>query len=274
MESRALFDHIPPLHDTLKRLLSSKTASQTYNTRRLRIHLSDEQIGFAPITRRADYDVEAALILGGVLRMCNITTENGGLPRVWSQPKKAELREIARMPKKEDWKRCGKLLSRPRVLKKEGKAIWEELGIFRVSEEEREVMEVVKGRKCFMEVPAGIVVSRGFRNRFLMRLRNFGNVEREGEMRIGVLGRAKKRYGKIIGCMPVIPEEGSGEDETQDWTSETDEKGKSSKENEGLNDSGVCSVNPLHQIYAPLLVHKGHLFSTLNSKPRNTRLLS
>lgn len=260
------FDHIPSLRDFLEVLTPSPpTTPQTTREPRVRRHLSDKAIGFVPLSRRREYGVEASLMLGGVLRACEIRADDRGLPRVWTQPTKSELRDIARMPKTEGWIQCGRLLARPKVFRKEGEAMWEGLGMFRVPEEERGLMRAARGRWSFTEVPAEMA-DRKLRRRVWKKLRCSGNVEREGETRVGVMGRADKPYGKFVGCMPVIPEEDesefgkdfdfrSGRDSNGDGTGQDAcgqiGKGKG-EEGEGedgqLGDSGVCFFNSFRQV--------------------------
>lgn len=237
-----LFDHMPGFLDMMNKLVATPNPSKAHTTLRPRLKLTDKDLGFTPISRHPDYDVEASLILGGVLEKHNIAPPNGGLPRVWSHPKKSELREIARLPKKEGWKRCGGLVARPTLFKAQGERIWEGLGMFRVSEREGEAMGAARGWRCFTEVPARLAGCKTCRRGFWKRLRDCGNVEKEGEIRAGMAGWERKKYGRIVGCMPVIEEE-DGEDGARDGAG-----GKGGiKENGGLNDSGVCLVDNSRQ---------------------------
>lgn len=120
--------------------------------------------------------------------------------------------------------------------------MWKELEFFRLTEEEIEILSVASGWRCFTAVPVGLVPCKKYRRAVGRRLREFGNVEREGEMWVGPMGKGRKRYGRIIGCMPAIEEE--GEDELRNGVGENGE-GKDGEENgaNGFHDSGICFDN-------------------------------
>lgn len=233
-----LFDHLPKFANMLDEYLDSPGASRTCSASNLRIPPTDKQLGFQPIARRPDYDLEASLILGDILRSCSIVRENGLLPCVRSRPEKSELREIARMPKEQGWIKCMGLVSKPDIGRTEGEAIWEKLEMFRVSKEERKVMGVARGWRCFTEVPAEMAGCARSRRAIRKTLKEKGNVEKDGQVLIGFQGTHRKKYGRVIGSMPVIQEEEEGEE----GAGEADDEGEGGKQNGGFNDSGVCLV--------------------------------
>lgn len=178
----------------------------------------DSHFGFVPLSRRLEFDIEACRILGKALKAGGLM-EGEALPRVWTEPTKAQLREIGRMGRTQGGRQCVRLVAAPRVTMAEGMKMWEELdGFFWVPEGERVALEKARGRWCFTEVPVELLVDLEMRKGLIRRVRNNGDLEQDGQIVLERMGERRKPYGAVVARMPVIreAEDGAGGDLVED----------------------------------------------------------
>lgn len=175
----------------------------------------DSHFGFVPLSRRFEFDIEACRILGRALRAGGLGRE-GYLPRVWTEPTKAQMREIGRLGRKDGYRWCMRLVATPQIQMAEAVKIWEELErFFWVSEGERAALEKARGRWSFTEVPVELLVDREMRRGLIERVKRDGNVEQDGQVVLERMGERRRPYGAVVAKMSVIEEADDDADEDE-----------------------------------------------------------
>lgn len=167
----------------------------------------DSHFGFVPLSRRFEFDIEACRILGRALKAGGLG-EGETLPRVWTEPTKAQLRGIGRMGRIQGWRRCVRLVATPQIQMAEAMKIWEELEkFFWAPEQDRVALEKARGRWSFTEVPVELLLDLGMRKGLIERVRDKGNLEQDGQIVLERMGERRKPYGPVVARLPVIQEE-------------------------------------------------------------------
>lgn len=166
----------------------------------------DSHFGFVPLSRRFKFDIEACRILGKALKAGGLRNSEV-LPRMWTEPTKAQLREIGRMGRTQGWRRCLGLVAAPRITTAEAMKMWEELErFFWAPERERIALEKARGRWCFTEVPVELLLDLEMRKGLIKRVRNNGNLEQDGQIVLERMGERRRPYGAVVARMPAIRE--------------------------------------------------------------------